>query len=82
MEEERLDDATTVGRLVTCRKRKHATFQAYSSYCWRCPSRPAHQQEEAMLCDSGATICVIAEHLIPKETDILWVGTVDVEPRS
>ena len=37
-----------------------------------------------MLCDSGATICVIAEHLVPKTTNRLeqvWVGTVDVEPR-
>lgn len=41
-------------------------------------------QVAAMLCDSGATISVVAEHLVPEGTERLeevWVGTVDVEPR-
>ena len=49
------------------------------------PGSVGGKQIEAMLCDSGATICVIAEHLIPEGTELLdnvWVGTVDVEPRS
>ena len=45
------------------------------------PGSVGGKQIEAMLCDSGATICVIAEHLIPEGTELL-VGTVDVEPRS
>jgi len=41
-------------------------------------------QVEAMLCDSGATICVVSEQLLLEGTERLekvWVGTVDVEPR-
>ena len=31
------------------------------------PGKIAGQQVDEILCDSGATICVIAEHLIPKD---------------
>ena len=81
-----------VGHLMKdCRKRKHVaaahvpSLAAIAGDALVVPGKIGDQQVEAMLCDSGATICVIADHLIPKGTDRLenmWVGTVDVEPRS
>ena len=69
-----------------CPKRKQVNVAHVPSLCkvkdsaLTIPGRIGHTQVPDMLCDSGATISVIASHLVPPETKLqeeVWIETLD-----
>ena len=81
-----------VGHIMKdCRRRKHVaaahvpSLAAVAGDALVVSGTIGGEKINEMLCDSGATICVIAEHLVPKDArkeENVWIGTVDVDPRS
>jgi hypothetical protein len=73
-----------------CRKRKNVAAARVPSLvsvvgdALVVPGKIGEQPVKAMLCDSGATICVVAEELLPDGTEKLervWIGTVGMDPK-
>ena len=69
-----------------CPKRKQVNVAQVPSLCkvkdraLTIPGKIGHTQVPDMLCDSGATISVIANHLVPPETKLqekVWIETLD-----
>jgi len=73
-----------------CRKRKNVAAARVPSLvsvagdALVVPGKIGDRLVKAMLCDSGATICVVAEELLPEGTEKLervWIGTVGMDPK-